>query len=398
MRVIWNAVLLATVIALGLAAMEMGVRILQPQQLVRAYTIPDGTVGTRLRPNSRYHDLYGNDYWVRINGAGFRQDDELDPSAGRRRVLLFGDSFTFGFGVNYEDSYFAIEKKRLEAADAKLQLLNAAVPAFSTGHVRKLMAELIPRDHPAKLIYFFNNNDILDNAVTDRDFRVTNYAFQADGSIALTDARVYSPMKRFLLLHTPYDWLNQHSHLFVLAKDLLKRGIGVKKIIQTPEIATPAAAPSAAPSLVTGGNNVPNYTVTEAQAREVESKIDKLVGISMAHMDMLVDQAQGLPLLVVWIPSPEEMELPDRPDLPQIKLFSAMRKALAERAARTGRYRFADITPTIPRSNEWKGMASNMRFAGDGHFNVDGNRWFADQIDRTLKDFLLAPEGGQAKR
>lgn len=314
----------------------------------------------------------------------------MDASPARRRVLVFGDSFTFGFGVNYEDGFFAIEKKRLEAAVPGLQMLNAAVPAFSTGHVRKQMATLISRHDPAALIYFFNNNDILDNAITDPNYRVSTYSFRPDGGIDLLDVQVFAPVKRFLLLYTPYDGLNQNSHLFVLAKDILKRGVGVNATITIPDVAAPAAGPSQAPSLApaASASSAPSYTVSEAQAREVEGKIDQMVRISLAHMRLLLREAAGRPLLVVWIPSPEEMELPTHVDLPQAKLFTAMRRALADLAAETGAFRFVDTTREIPTTPEWLERAPGLRFTGDGHFNADGNRWFASHIDAALRDFL----------
>lgn len=386
-----NLLLLLVILSLGLGLMELGVRGLRPQQLVRAYGLPDAEIGTRLRPAARYHDRYGNDYWVRINAAGFRQDDEVDSSPTRRRVLVFGDSFTFGFGVNYEDGFFAIEKQRLEAARPGLQLLNAAVPAFSTGHVRKLLARLIPEHDPVALVYFFNNNDILDNAITDPDYRVSTYSLGPAGDVKLADALVYPPVKRFLLLHTPYDWLNQNSHLFVLGKDLLKRAIGFKGTITLPEIGSPATTPSVVPSMGVPPSepaNAPAYTVSAEQARAVEGKIDQMVRISLAHMRLLLQTAGGRPLLVVWIPSAEEMELPGRSDLPQAKLFSAMRQALAELAAETGSFRFFDTTRTIPATPDWLERAPALRFVGDGHFNPAGNRWFADHIDGALTQTL----------
>lgn len=386
-----NILLLLVILSMGLWLMELGVRGLRPQQLVRAYGLPDAEIGTRLRPSARYHDRYGNDYWVRINAAGFRQDDEVDSSPARRRVLVFGDSFTFGFGVNYENGFFAIEKQRLEAARPELQLLNAAVPAFSTGHVRKLLARLIPKHDPVALVYFFNNNDILDNAITDPDYRVSTYSLESDGAVKIVDEMVYSPIKRLLLLHTPYDWLNQNSHLFVLSKDLLKQAIGLKRTITLPEIGSPATAPSVAPSIgipLSEPVNAPAYTVSAEQARAMEGKVDQLVRISLAHMRLLLQTAGGRPLLVVWIPSAEEMELPGRSDLPQAKLFSAMRQALAELAAETGSFRFIDTTRTISATPDWLEQAPTLRFAGDGHFNPAGNRWFADHIDGVLRQTL----------
>ena len=66
-----NIALLVATAAFGMAVMEAGVRFVQPQQLVRAYVLPDGDVGSLNRPSRNFHDFYGNDYWVRTNEGGF---------------------------------------------------------------------------------------------------------------------------------------------------------------------------------------------------------------------------------------------------------------------------------------------------------------------------------------
>lgn len=63
------AVLAATVITCPVI-MEVVVRMVLPQHLVRDYVVADIETGGRLQKNADYHDLYGNDYYVRTNGAG----------------------------------------------------------------------------------------------------------------------------------------------------------------------------------------------------------------------------------------------------------------------------------------------------------------------------------------
>ena len=75
------------------------------------------------------------------------------------------------------------------------------------------------------MIYFLNSNDLTDNLITAIDYRVTSYRSSTNGSVQLTDEKVYSPTKRFLFTYTPYGWLNQHSHLFLLVKRVVKSAL-----------------------------------------------------------------------------------------------------------------------------------------------------------------------------
>ena len=299
--------------------------------------------------------------------------------------MVFGDSFTFGFGVNYEKSFFAIAKERLEAKYPHLQLINASVPGHSTGHARKLMQRYLPQYDPAALIYFFNNNDIVDNAISDRDYRVSEYKFRPDGRVDIIDAKVFNPVKRFLLLYTPYGWLNIHSHAFVLGKDVVKRLISYDATLKIQTVAPAGGLPPADGVAV---SQIPGYVVTEEQARAIADRIEQFVEISLAHMRLMVKAAAGRPLLVVWIPSVEEMEAPDRLDLPTLRVHIAMRTALTKMAAETGAFGFVDTTRTFPKNPEWRRHARTLRFVGDGHFNNAGNSWFADHIDKDVGDFV----------
>ncbi len=107
---ILNLAVLLAALVVGLAVMEAGVRWLMPQQLVRAYSVPDPDLGTYVSPNATYLDLYGDygeGFLIQTNGMSFRMPEEVDLSLNRLRVLVFGVSFTFGWGVEYEESFFA---------------------------------------------------------------------------------------------------------------------------------------------------------------------------------------------------------------------------------------------------------------------------------------------------
>jgi len=357
-----NVVLLLGATAVGLGLAEVGTRLLAPQVLVRAYSLPDPELGFTMRPSALYHDTYFGDYWVRTNSAGLRMDEEVDMSPSRRRVVVYGDSFVFGWGVNAEDSFFTLIKRTVEAQDPTLQLLNAGVGAYSTGHVKKQLDRNLFA--PIAAVYFFNPNDVLDNASTDINYRVADHRFLSNGTVEIEDRKVFAPWKRFLLMYTPYGWLNQHSHLFVLGKEALKRGILWNRAVVTEE--------------------GPSYTVTRVSA---DADQVALVELSLAHMRRVVAAARGIPLLVVWIPSYYDMFNPD-PELPEVRLLAAMREGLANLAGEPATFTFVDSVPLIRRGREWAARSNRMHQA-DGHFSVKGNRWFAQLIVGPISKFLI---------
>lgn len=385
----WKSIVAFVIgVVVGTFAMELGVRLVEPQQLVRGYAVPDPELGTYVAPNQAYLDLYGGRYLVRTNGAAFRMEEEVDMSLERRRILVYGDSFTFGWGLDYADTYFAALKEAAERADPSLQILNAAVGGYSTGHVKKLLERHIPALQPAAVVYFFNNNDLTDNAITDIDYRVTEYRVRGDGGIDLKDVKPFSPWKRFLLNYTPYGWLNRNSHVFVLSKDLLKRALNWKRRLQIPRIDDASAEPKPASSEANPATPQLAYTVRMSESGGTEDRINRFVAISVAHVRRLAGLAEkaGLPLLVIWVPAQQEMFPPGK-ETAVTRLLVRGRQALSELGRQNGSYTFVDTTEIIPRGANWSKRKGTLSFS-DGHFNAAGAAWFGQLTNPAFLEFL----------
>jgi len=77
--------------------------------------------------------IRGLPYHVTTNSQGLRATRELDPHEGRAvRVLCLGDSFTFGVGVNDNETYPAQLEAILKAKypGRSIEVLNAGMPFF----------------------------------------------------------------------------------------------------------------------------------------------------------------------------------------------------------------------------------------------------------------------------
>lgn len=70
-------------------------------------------------------------YHIRINSNGHRGPEQtLEKPEGVFRILGLGDSFSFGWGVEEEHTFLRILEKTLRAKGHRVEVLNAAVPAW----------------------------------------------------------------------------------------------------------------------------------------------------------------------------------------------------------------------------------------------------------------------------
>jgi len=104
---------------------------------------------------------------VKINRLGFRDNREysLEKSPSTFRILVLGDSVTFGHGSVYEYTYPVLLEQKLKAwrADLDWQVWNAAVPGYNTSQELAELVDVGPRFKPDLVIVGFFENDFVDN-------------------------------------------------------------------------------------------------------------------------------------------------------------------------------------------------------------------------------------------
>ncbi|MGQ9889988.1 MAG: SGNH/GDSL hydrolase family protein, partial [Aggregatilineales bacterium] len=105
---------------------------------------------------------------VDINSHGLRDDTDLEYAKpdGVQRVLVIGDSFTEGFGVQAADAYAAQLEALLNADGISVQVINGGVTGYGTAHALKFLANQGVRYQPDLVIYAFFLNDVIDNTLS----------------------------------------------------------------------------------------------------------------------------------------------------------------------------------------------------------------------------------------
>jgi len=130
-----------------------GARQLRPQDALGRF---DPDLGWALRPNVTTSLLAdGTSYRVSTNARGFRGAEIPEArTPGRPRIVVLGDSFAFGWGVNDGETF----AERL-AETAHVEIANLGVPGHSTDQALWLLDHEAARLRPDVVLLQFCVND-----------------------------------------------------------------------------------------------------------------------------------------------------------------------------------------------------------------------------------------------
>jgi hypothetical protein len=162
---------------------------------------------TRLEKlSSHYSGWYGG-VPVRINNLGFRdtRDYKLDKQPNTFRILVLGDSVTFGHGSLYESTYPYLLESRLKKwrPEVDWQVWNLGVPGYNNSQELSYLHEVGATFQPDLVVVGFFFNDVFDN-----------YAPVSKGRIG----RALSRLKGFLSVHSYSYHLYKKAYLNLSAR------------------------------------------------------------------------------------------------------------------------------------------------------------------------------------
>jgi hypothetical protein len=134
---------------------------------VPGFYISDPELGQRLSPG--YHGWFAG-VPVQINSLGFRDSREysLDKPPGTFRIIVLGDSVTFGHGALADTTYPYLLEQRLKQWRPQInwQVWNLGVPGYNTRQELAYLERIGPRFRPDLVIVGFFENDLVDNDVS----------------------------------------------------------------------------------------------------------------------------------------------------------------------------------------------------------------------------------------
>lgn len=182
----------------GLSTAELATRILCRQEELIKWIIPDDKYGFVNKKNfdGTYHFLNSDFIMeVKINSLGLRGEEYDLTRSDIKKVLLLGDSFGFGHGINIEDHFATKLEEMLNQTGENFIAINAGVHGWGT-----LQEVSYAKDHmklftPDVVVITFCGNDPRD----DLRFKLK--------MVDLEKGVIQFPGKAFL---------RRHSHLYRL--------------------------------------------------------------------------------------------------------------------------------------------------------------------------------------
>lgn len=153
-----------------------------------------------------------------INGLGFRGPmPEAQPRPGARRVVLLGDSFTFGEGVHWPDTFAARLSRQFESATPAgegtaggIECIDLAVPGTDTRDQLEILRRVGIDLQPGLVMLVFTCNDFLTSGL---------FPERGDERSKLQEAEFANVVGMYLGQYEPAHGLAQWSRLY----DLLAR-------------------------------------------------------------------------------------------------------------------------------------------------------------------------------
>lgn len=330
---------------------EIVVRIVAPQRLpsqemIRSYVlkgmyVADDDAGYRLAPDfSGVIERGSHATRFHTNSLGLR-DEELGPKA-KPRIAAFGDSFTWGWGVDQGQEWIHETGREIaRRGGLEVEAINCGVNGYGTESEYALLRRLGPELQPDLVLVGFFANDYTDNLIGARNTYTVRNGYLFD---------------EFSHRYMQESFLARESHLYRLL----------------------STAWETARVRYLGG--VPNQTVARNFSRD-----DFATGrdLSKEWLLKMNDEAErlGARFAVIWLPADVYALRGQGPrGIP-------LRLELQERVARAG-IPSLDLLPVVLREQRIPGLY----LSGDGHFTVRGHRVAARAIAQWILDeHLLSP-------
>jgi len=156
-------------IFLGLLLCEIGLRVLgggrfkvyRPNPERTVFWHYDSLLGWKHLANQEGRFINSDsNVQVKISGQGLRDKYyPYEPPRGVVRILVLGDSFTWGFGVEEDEIFTEI----LESMEPRLEVINMGVSGYSTDQEYLLLREEGVKYRPDIVLVMFFENDIYEN-------------------------------------------------------------------------------------------------------------------------------------------------------------------------------------------------------------------------------------------
>ncbi len=212
-----NLLAFSVSISIGLLIGEFIVRMFFPQITSPVQFFYDEKLGGMVPvPNQKgfknHPDIYHYEY--QNNEIGMRDTRQLaDYKHIPYKILCLGDSFTYGWGVNDNETFSNVLEKKIN--QDLIAVLNAGSSGAGTDYALKFFRVRGKELSPKIVIYFYFENDREDN-LENRYFTIKNDSIISNNVNEF--ASINAVQKNKLANSKLYNWFSSNSHLFSMIR------------------------------------------------------------------------------------------------------------------------------------------------------------------------------------
>ncbi len=329
----------------------------------RSPRIADPAYDHGLTKNFDGHDVWGEvRYRLITDSLGFKDGAvrEVPLKSDSRRILLIGDSFAEGIGMNFEDTFAGQLYRAGQERGEKIEFLNAGVVSYSPSIYYKKIKHLIEIGLQFdEVVLFSDTSDVTDEATSyfciDDDPKYRAHCTPAEGSM---QPAVSAPKKRDFFI----DRFVVTNRLRIYIKRSIQSFLGNRRrSINTDHARI--------------GWTIPGLDVGNSyQPLGVEGGIARSLQNMRALSDLLA--ARKIPLTIVVYPWAQQIAQGDR-DSRQVSLW---------RDFCPGRCKaFINLYPVFfAAADADKNWYEHLYILGDDHFSAEGNRLMFRELAKHL--------------
>lgn len=209
-------------------ACEMFFRIFNPWPILPRY-VESGSFGIRVNmPNEQYvHKTKDYRVDIRTNDKGVRADTNIPYAKpiGVKRIVILGDSFGMGYGVNLEDTITEVLRNKLESkTNERYEIINLSVSGFGTAEQLIMLQNEGIKYAPDIVLSTWHQTDRAENTRS-RLYKIENNKLVRDQASYLPGVK----QREFLYQFSAFKFIAENSHLYSWARE--RAASKVKKVL-----------------------------------------------------------------------------------------------------------------------------------------------------------------------